>query len=156
MFQFSAFPVHDWQEMNPARFPDLGHPRIKACLAAPRGFSQLGHDLLRLWTPRHPPCTLSSLTTLFLELVADALLEPSCFQRTTPSRGGLNDLCANDQDGGGDRTRTDDPLVANQMLYQLSYAPLDQVGDRLVGLTGFEPVTSRLSGERSNQLSYRP
>ena len=81
--------------MNPARFPDLGDPRIKACLAAPRGFSQLGHDLLRLWTPRHPPCTLSSLTTLFLELVADALLEPSCFQRTTPSRGGLNDLCAN-------------------------------------------------------------
>ena len=88
MFQFPAFPVHDWQEMNPARFPDLGHPRIKACLAAPRGFSQLGHDLLRLWTPRHPPCTLSSLTTLFLELVADALLEPSCFQRTTPSRRG--------------------------------------------------------------------
>ncbi len=26
--------------------------------------------------------------------------------------------------GGGDRIRTDDPLVANQVLYQLSYAPM--------------------------------
>ena len=26
-------------------------------------------------------------------------------------------------DGGGDRIRTDDRLVANQVLYQLSYAP---------------------------------
>ena len=34
-------------------------------LAAPRGLSQLSHVLRRLWTPRHPPCTLSSLTTLF-------------------------------------------------------------------------------------------
>ena len=53
--------------------------------------------------------------------------------------------------GGGEGTRTHDRLVANQVLYQLSYAPLN-----LVGLGGFEPPTSRLSGGRSNQLSYRP
>ena len=53
--------------------------------------------------------------------------------------------------GGGEGTRTHDRLVANQVLYQLSYTPLS-----LVGLAGFEPATSRLSGGRSNQLSYRP
>ena len=69
MFQFPAFPaLSRHQEMNPGRFPDLGNLRIKAYLAAPRSFSQLCHVLRRLWTPRHPPCTLRSLTTLFLEL----------------------------------------------------------------------------------------
>ena len=69
------------------------------------------------------------------------------------------------------------------MLYQLSYAPegrpysgigprdgprdVSPIGSALrsepgahdggmVGLSGLEPLTSRLSGERSNQLSYRP
>ena len=75
-------------------------------------------------------------------------------------------LCSSDpgsatrSPGGGDRIRTDDRLVANQVLYQLSYAPDDRcrVVERpeLVGLRGFEPLTSRLSGGRSNQLSYRP
>ena len=49
--------------------------------------------------------------------------------------------------GGGERTRTDDPLLAKQVLSQLSYTP-----DRcVVGLVGIEPTTSRLSGVRSNQ-----
>ena len=30
------------------------------------------------------------------------------------------------------------------------------MGNLLVGLTGLEPVTSALSGQRSNRLSYRP
>ena len=56
--------------MNPSRFPDLGDPRIITCLTAPRGLSQLYHVLLRLWTPRHPPFTLGSLTTLLFVVVA--------------------------------------------------------------------------------------
>ena len=54
--------------------------------------------------------------------------------------------------GGDGRTRTGGILLAKQALYQLSYAP--RWG--LVGLTGIEPVTSSLSGTRSNQLSYKP
>jgi hypothetical protein len=54
--------------------------------------------------------------------------------------------------GGADRDRTGDPLLAKQVLSQLSYSPrLD-----MVGLGGFEPPTSPLSGVRSNHLSYRP
>ena len=66
-------------------------------------------------------------------------------------------------DGGGERDRTDDILLAKQALSQLSYGPRlvfsdwsrgKQVG--LVGLGGLEPPTPRLSSVCSNQLSYRP
>ena len=82
---------------------------------------------------------------------------------------------------GADRDRTGDLLVANQALSQLSYSPKqfpipifnfeDVTGNRepgmsivsgasvhtpFVGLSGVEPLTSRLSGVRSNHLSYRP
>jgi hypothetical protein len=68
--------------------------------------------------------------------------------------------------GGGRRDRTDDPLLAKQVLSQLSYAPpraglspmvcvAQQVG-KLVGLVGLEPTTPALSRRCSNHLSYRP
>ena len=83
------------------------------------------------------------------------------------------------EDGGAGRNRTDDPLLAKQVLSQLSYGPRlrpagygeasprlvapacraeprIQSGGRLVGRSGLEPPTSRLSGVRSNHLSYRP
>ena len=49
---------------DPSRVSPFGNPRIKACLAAPRGLSQLRHVLHRFLAPEHPPCTLSSLTTI--------------------------------------------------------------------------------------------
>ena len=82
--------------------------------------------------------------------------------------------------GGGERDRTDDLLRARQALSQLSYTPIRKKAERdqfeeiwflsfltslltphasrrsMVGLGGLEPPTSRLSGVRSNQLSYRP
>ena len=53
--------------------------------------------------------------------------------------------------GGADRDRTDDLRLAKPALSQLSYSPL-----WVVGLGRFELPTSRLSGVRSNHLSYRP
>ncbi len=71
--------------------------------------------------------------------------------------------------------RTDDPLLAKQVLFQLSYTPIrrDQGAHtealgaeaplpthtarcppHLVGQGGFEPPTPRLSSVCSNQLSY--
>ena len=70
--------------------------------------------------------------------------------------------------GGAKEDRTPDLLRARQALSQLSYGPgssgcPDRRGGLraggaagVVGLGGFEPPTSPLSGVRSNQLSYRP
>ena len=95
---------------------------------------------------------------------------------------------------GDGEIRSLDPLLARQVLSQLSYTPMDAglsfrtslpvfsfvcslsglglsepfpISLRLwmnftcfsllgVGLSGLEPPTSRLSGVRSNQLSYKP
>jgi hypothetical protein len=59
--------------------------------------------------------------------------------------------------GGAERDRTADPLLAKQVLSQLSYSPTYWVpAAKMVGLGRFELPTSPLSGVRSNQLSYRP
>ena len=84
--------------------------------------------------------------------------------------------------GGDEQNRTVDPLLARQVLSQLSYTPVfvlitisellsihlnyyslfkDALHSslltwRLVGSSGLEPPTSRLSGVRSNHLSYEP
>ena len=60
------------------------------------------------------------------------------------------------KDGGADRDRTGDPLLAKQVLSQLSYSPIWVPAAKMVGLGRVELPTSPLSGVRSNQLSYRP
>ena len=52
--------------------------------------------------------------------------------------------------GGDEETRTPDPLLAKEMLCQLSYVPAEA---KMVGVSGLEPETSALSGQCSNQLS---
>ena len=77
--------------------------------------------------------------------------------------------------GGARRVRTDDLMLAKHALYQLSYGPLylrrpaqrelssicrpparGSHKGSVVGPGRLELPTSRLSGVRSNQLSYRP
>ena len=74
---------------------------------------------------------------------------------------GLSKGAAESCAGGADRIRTDDPLLAKQVLSQLSYSPdchgrpgTTSTREEVVGQGGFEPPTSRLSSARSNQLSY--
>ncbi len=69
--------------------------------------------------------------------------------------------------GGGKEIRTPDFQLAKLALYQLSYTPICCVAhtglccshwacSKMVGLSGLEPLTSRLSGVCSNHLSYKP
>ena len=55
---------------------------------------------------------------------------------------------------GDDRVRTDGLRSASAALSQLSYIPSTKA--RVMGLGRVELPTSRLSGVRSNHLSYRP
>ena len=88
-----------------------------------------------------------------------------CFSCSDEHRGknGIDGIAA----GGARRDRTDDLLLAKQALSQLSYGPTSFCKElvyraeaakqrRLVGPGRLELPTSRLSGVRSNHLSYGP
>ena len=87
-----------------------------------------------LGIPRTPLVTLSKL---FLRITRLPTSSPNCQK--------AKKFC------GASRDRTDDLLVANQALSQLSYSPSLKRGFPQVGLRGLEPRTSSLSGMRSNQ-----
>jgi hypothetical protein len=65
-------------------------------------------------------------------------------------------------DGGARRDRTDDLMLAKHPLYQLSYGPHYGISSsrlysrEMVGPDRLELSTLRLSGVRSNHLSYGP
>ena len=93
------------------------------------------HVLLRLSVPRHPPYALSNLTNyLYLQQAALGSILSHLFLDTFQ-------------------------LSKNKISFKMLKRSTPKLQKRNVfhvGLTGIEPVTSRLSGVRSNQLSYRP
>ena len=91
-----------------------------------------------------PPTTLIRLYGLLKN-------DSRSFERTRQQARSLLTNALNIGFGGGERDRTDDPLLAKQVLSQLSYTPYV-----MVGLVGFEPTTPALSRRCSNRLSYRP
>src|SRR6266850_3407003 len=129
------------------------------------------HVLRRLLAPRHPPCALSSLTTMqehpcactrrlpvhTIQLSKNSRRHPGA--TSLPSQ--LRVLAclstasavlreASHSPSGADGHRTHDPQLAKPVLSQLSYSPI------AMGLGRVELPTSPLSGVRSSQLSYRP
>ena len=136
--------------ITPPRFPHSDIPGSMPACGSPRLIAAC-HVLHRFPAPRHPPFALSSLTTnlFFVENIAwlHSRISVFSFQRSLAS------MTRNDPSsfapGGDDRIRTGDPLLAKQVLSQLSYIP----ACHLVGLPGIEPGTSRLSSARSSHLS---
>ncbi len=86
------------------------------------------HVLHRLLMPRHSPCALCSLT------YSVKIFQSFAFNITKNIS-----------------------WLTSQYVLKLYYIIHVQFSkNKLVGLNGLEPSTSRLSGVRSNQLSYRP
>lgn len=102
-------------------------------------------------TARGPACEPSKPVAQWDPEVVPGI-DPELFQCRLPENP--NQRNSSDAHVGGDEeTRTPDPLLAKEMLFQLSYVPVI-VGDAgMVGVSGLEPETSALSGQCSNQLS---
>src|SRR5262249_32915368 len=109
--------------ITPAGFPHSGILGSKPACGSPRLIAA-SHALHRFLAPRHPPFALSSLTTNFTENIAWLHSRINVFgcQRASRPRPcqRLQSLSAS---GGDDRSRTGDPLLAKQVLSQLSYIP---------------------------------
>jgi hypothetical protein len=107
------------------------------------------HVLHRLPTPRHPPYALSNL----IQRRRYPLLLPCKLSKNESGNFLSQESLLH---GGDNRDRTGNLRLAKPALSQLSYIPEEGVSWNLVGLDRFELSTSRLSGVRSHQLSYRP
>ena len=158
---------------EPRPVSGFGYLRVKAWLAAHRSFSQPSHVLRRLSTPRHPPSTLSNLTTFLSRslareqlfksrsIVGDHIPEvvkdhqgrscrpPPCGLRS----GGAGHRKVRCSGGAGHRVSTEPARTARASMHFLPFQP----GRRalVVEATGIEPATPCLQS-RSSTIELRP
>ena len=150
MFQFRRFPSDTYtcvfsiryMEMNPCGFP---HSEIcgSKCICHSPQLIAACHVLHRLLVPRHSPCALSSLT--YPQALAWMVLELCGFSRTTKFVDTTHKFM--------NRIISSVALVLLHCSVFKVHVPTFWL---VVGSNGLEPSTSRLSGARSNQLSYEP
>ena len=157
--------------MTPAGFP---HSDIHGSVPA-FGFPWLFVDryvLLRLPVPRHPPCALLSLTFRYdrLDLSFTIMLESLIlgFSLAIPSHLAVQCVtvfvCLFKK-----QSLVSWLHILSFLLYSVFKVPLwlrpfhfsavlrrNASAPAVVGSSGLEPPTSRLSGVRSNHLSYEP
>ena len=107
--------------ITPAGFPHSGILGSKPACGSPRLIAA-SHALRRFLAPRHPPFALSSLTTKYGEHRL-ATLENQRIQLSKSFAARAAPLSIAFTLGGDDRSRTGDPLLAKQVLSQLSYIP---------------------------------
>ncbi len=118
--------------MTGIRLPHSGIPGLTSVCDYP-GLIAACHALPRLLMPRHPPYTLSSLTPDFPLCSGKLQWIPIRIRLSKSARGAPGSplrgipSCAPDPlprpAGGDERNRTADPLLAKQVLSQLSYIP---------------------------------
>ena len=138
MFQFSgSTSVWLWIYHTVYVYCTYGFPHSEirgsmAICASPRLIAAC-HVLLRLLMPRHSPCTLSSLISL---------CELSWKIFTLRFRKNLVFVFSSTHH--------------HNFGYIVQFSKYMRKRILLVGLSGLEPPTSRLSGVRSNLLSYKP
>ena len=138
---------------KPGRVAPFGNPRIKACLAAPRGLSQPTASfiafqrqgihqlpLVSFFLPQPSPLFLSKSAPESLDSASSrnecSASRPkpnaprACMSKNVSCKRPVRLVAATvfswsppGACGGGERNRTDDPLRARQVLSQLSYTP---------------------------------
>ena len=141
--------------MSQSGFPHSEIPGSKPACGSP-GLIATYYVLLRLLAPRHSPHALSSLIT---KLTFQTLLrfQRSAFQATQR----IIVICPKNLPMCSCQRTSSGPMAQGALRPKPS-SPIKFIlaslspRFRMVGLTGLEPVTLRLSSACSNQLSYRP